>query len=207
MNADKNRSAKKAREKTVTLPHCRFVLIRVHPWLISIVAMLGVMTVGVLMGVLVSVGLAMLKLLSLASKPHDAVLGVVPGQEGFANIAENPEAKTIPGVVIYRFDSSLVFFNAEHFANRAKEVIRQASDKPSAFVLDAESMPILDTTGADTLEELRDELSKQGIFTSIARAKGWFRPMLNRTGLASKLGPEHLFASVKAAVEAATSRH
>ena len=173
----------------------------------AIVAMLGVMTVGVLRGVLIAVGLAMLKLLLLASKPHDAVLGVTPDQEGFVNIAENTGAKPVPGVVVYRFDSSLLFFNADHFANRVRQVIQEADSKPKTFVLDAEAMPIIDTTGADMLESLHAELSKQGISLSVARPKGWFRMMLDRTGVAAKIGHERVFVSVKAAVEAATSRN
>jgi len=168
----------------------------------AVVAMLGVMTVGVLMGVLVAVGLAMLKLLLLASKPHDAVLGVVPGKNGFTNIAEDPTAKSIPGVVVYRFDSSLLFFNADHFANRVRQIVREVNEKPDWFVLDAEAMPILDTTGADVLASLRDELLKQEINLSIARPKGLFRMMLDRTGV----GCDQLFPSVRAAVEAAFSR-
>ena len=170
----------------------------------AVVAMLGVMTVGVLMGVLVAVGLAMLKLLMLASKPHDAVLGVVPGKDGFTNIAEDPAAKSIPGIVVYRFDSSLLFFNADHFANRVRQVIRQSDTKPHQFVLDAEAMSILDTTGADVLESLRVELLKQGINLSIARSKGWFRIMLDRTGVANAIGRDRLFTSIRAAVEAAS---
>ena len=172
----------------------------------AVVAMLGVMTVGVLMGVLVAVGLAMLKLLMLSSKPHDAVLGAVPG-EGFANVAENPEAITVPGVVVYRFDSSLLFFNADYFASRVRQVISDAGERPRAFVLDAEAMPILDITGAETLASLRDELAKKGITFSVARTKGWFRMMFERTGLAEKFGHDRVFFSVKAAVEAATSRN
>ena len=148
----------------------------------------------------------MLKLLMLASKPHDAVLGVIPGTDGFTSIAEDPAAKSIPGVVVYRFDSSLLFFNADYFANRVRQVIREADRRPDSFVLDAEAMPILDTTGADVLESLRAELLKQRTAFSIARPKGWFRIMLDRTGLADQIGREHLFASIKAAVEAASAK-
>jgi MFS superfamily sulfate permease-like transporter len=168
--------------------------------------MLGVMTVGVLLGVLVAVGLAMLKLLMLASKPHDAVLGAVRGKNGFISIAEDSAAKSVSGLVIYRFDSSLLFFNADHFANRVRHVIREANQKPHCFVLDAEAMPILDTTGADVLASLRSELLNQEINLSIARAKGWFRMMLDRTGIADEIGRDQLFPSVTAAVEAALSR-
>ncbi len=173
----------------------------------AIVAMLGVMTVGVLMGVLVAVGLAMLKLLMLTSKPHDAVLGIVPGKDHFSNIAEEPEAKSPAGVVVYRFDSPLLFFNADHFANRVRQVIREAPEKPACFVLDAEAISIVDSTGADVLESLRVELLKQGTTLTIARSKGWFRIMLDRTGLADQVGRDRLFTSIRAAVEAASSRN
>ena len=172
----------------------------------AVVAMLGVMTVGVLQGVLIAVGLAMIKLMMLASKPHDAVLGVVPGKDGFSEIGEDPTTRPIPGVVVYRFDSSLLFFNADHFATRVRQVIQAAGEKPSLFVLDAESMPIIDTTGADVLESLRVELLKQGISLSVARPKGWFRMMLDRSGVADKIGHDRLFTSVKAAVEAVSTR-
>ena len=172
----------------------------------ALVAMLGVMTIGVLMGVLVAVGLAILKLLMLASKPHDAVLGVVPGKDHFSNIAGEPEAKSIPRVVIYRFDASLLFFNADYFANRVRQVIREAPEKPSSFVLDAEAISLIDITGAEVLESLRAELHKQGTTLSIARAKGWFRLMLDRSGVADSIGRDRIFPSIKAAVEAASSR-
>jgi len=168
----------------------------------SVVAMLGVMTVGVLGGVLIAVGLAMLKLLLLASKPHDAVLGVVAGKNEMANLATEPTARSIPGIVVYRFDGSLLFFNADYFANRVRQVIREAPEKPSLFVLDAEAMPLLDTTGADVLETLRGELARAGILLSIARPKSWFRVMLERTQIADAIGRERLFTSVEAAIEA-----
>lgn len=168
----------------------------------SVIATLGVMTIGVLPGILIAVGLSLFRLLMLTSKPHDAVLGVAAGRDGLVNLAEVSEARHIPGVVVYRFDAPLLFFNADHFTSRVRQVIGEASERPSLFVLDAESMPLLDTTGADALEALRAELQRQGVLLSIARAKGWFRVMLERTGVADKIGREWLFASVHAATEA-----
>ena len=166
----------------------------------SVVAMLGVMTIGVLGGVVVAVGLAMIKLLMLASKPHDAVLGQTPDADGFVNLETNPTAKPISGVVIYRFDASLLFFNADYFASRVRQVIHDAGAKPSVFVLDAESISLLDITGADVLETLRAELDHDGTQLRIARAKGLFRKMLERSGVAATIGREHLFRSIKAAI-------
>lgn len=166
----------------------------------AVVAMLGVMTVGVLGGVLIAVGLAILRLLILASKPRDALLGVVPGTDHFVNLASEPRARAVPGVMVYRFESGLVFFNADYFATRVRQIISDAQEKPSLLVLDAESMGMLDTTGADTLDALHSELERNGIELRVARAKGWFRIMLETSGVADKIGRERLFPSTRAAV-------
>jgi high affinity sulfate transporter 1 len=166
----------------------------------SVVAMLGVMTVGVLGGVIVAVALSMIRLLMLASKPHDAVLGASPEAGEFANLATDPTAKPVSGVVIYRFDASLLFFNADHFASRVRQVIHDAGSKPSVFVLDAESISVVDTTGADVLDSLRAELAHDGIELRVARSKGLFRMMLERSGVADAIGRDRLFSSIKAAV-------
>src|SRR5262245_25871463 len=129
-------------------------------WL-SVVAMLGVMTVGVLPGVLIAVGLALLKLLRLASRPHDVVLGLVREKDDVYSAVEEEGGKTIPGLIIYRFESSLLFFNADHFKDRARAIIKDANTRPRWFLFNAESVPVLDLTGADALEELHAELASQ----------------------------------------------
>ena len=168
----------------------------------AMVAMLGVMTVGVLAGVIVAIGLALLRLIMLASKPHDAVLGIVRGKSGFINIAEHADAQHVPGVLIYRFDSGLVFFNSDYFANRVRQVVRDAQHRPTTFILNAEAMPMLDTTGADILASVHAELEKQGITLFIARSKGWFRETLEKSGLADRVGRDRIFSTLQEAIEA-----
>src|SRR5215470_11916231 len=109
----------------------------------SVVAMIGVMTLGVLQGVLIAVGLALFKLLRQASHPRDAVLGVVQSN-GDAYCATAEEGgRTIPGLIIYRFESSIVFFNADYFGDRVRALISKASPAPHHFLLDAEAVPFL----------------------------------------------------------------
>lgn len=167
----------------------------------SVAAMLGVMTVGVLPGVLIAVGLALLRLLRLASRPHDAVLGMVEGKDG-AYGTEGEGGRTIPGLMIYRFDASLLFFNADYFKDRVLALSNDADTLPTCVLFDAESVPVLDITGADALEALRTELSGRGSVLAIARAKGLFRVMLERTGVAERIGTAHLFPTVRAGVQA-----
>jgi high affinity sulfate transporter 1 len=170
-------------------------------WL-SVIAMLGVMTVGVLPGVLIAVGLALLKLLRLASRPHDVVLGLVQEKDDVYSAVEEEGGRTIPGLIIYRFDSSLLFFNADHFKDRVRAIIRNANTKPKWFLFDVESVPVLDITGADALEELRAELAGLGVVLAIARAKGLFRVMLDRSGVTEKIGRQHIFPTVHAGAHA-----
>ncbi|NEU08253.1 SulP family inorganic anion transporter [Flavihumibacter sp. R14] len=166
----------------------------------SIIATLGVMTIGVLPGVLLAVGLALFKLLRLASRPHDAVLGPVTEQTGVYTAIHEGEDRSIAGILIYRFDSSLVFFNADYFKDRVRLAVRHAKIKPEWLIFDAETIPLIDITGCDTLEELRRELAAEGVVMVIVRAKGLFRTMMQRSGLLDTFGHERFFYSIHSAV-------
>jgi len=173
-----------------------------HEFRLCLLTLLGVVTVGVLPGVIVAVIAALGQLLIRASKPHDAVLGRIPGTNDYGDLTQYPGAEPFPGLVIYRFDASLVFFNADHFKARVKSVVRDAPPPVRDFVFDAESMPQLDTTGAAVLDDLRSDLEAAGIAMAVAAAKSPVRGMLERTGFAGRIGGGRMFPSVHAAVVA-----
>lgn len=162
----------------------------------SIVAMIGVMTLGVLQGVLIAVALALFKLLRQASHPRDAVLGVVQGSGGAYCTTEEEGGTFVPGLIIYRFESSLVFFNADYFSDRVRTLINKSPVTTRYFLLDAEAVPFVDVSGVYTLDSLRSELAEQEIVLGIARARGLFRIMLERAGVAEKIGGENFFHTV-----------
>jgi MFS superfamily sulfate permease-like transporter len=166
---------------------------------LSLVASLGVITVGVLPGVVIAVALAMLQLIVRASKPHDAVLGRMPDGTGFHDTKNHPQVKTLAGLMIYRFDSSLLFFNSDFFKSRVRALIEAANPQPRYFLLDAETMPFMDTTGAASLEEMVDELSRQGIGFAVVQAKSPVGLMLERTGLKQKIGEANFFSTLDTA--------
>jgi len=168
---------------------------------LSILSTLGVITLGVLPGVAIAVAMAMLLILIRASKPHDAVLGRMAGA-GFRDMEIHPEAEAIEGLMIYRFDSSLLFFNSDFFKSRVKALVMNTTPKPRHFLLVAETIILLDTTGAATLEELIEEFSGLDITFAVAQAKRPVRGMLERTGLTQKIGENNLFPTVEAAVMA-----
>lgn len=167
---------------------------------LSLMASLGVITVGVLPGVVIAVGLAILQLLVKASKPHDAVLGRMSNADGFYSINNHPQAETLPGLMIYRFESSLLFFNSDYFKSRVRALVNEANPRPRYFLLDAESMPYMDTTGVASLEDVVDELSELGIAFAVVQARGQVRLMLERTGLKQKIGEGNFFSTLESAV-------
>ena len=157
---------------------------------------------GVLPGILIAVALAIVKLLTLAARPTNAILGEIPGEEGHHDIAERADARTVPGLIVYRFDAGPLFFNADYLKQRVRAVVASAPIKPSWFLDDAEAANIMDFTGSEALEQVRGELAAQGITLSVARSRGLFDTALRRSGLAERIGADHLFPSVRSGVEA-----
>jgi len=167
----------------------------------SLVAMLGVMTIGVLPGVLIAIGLALLKLLLQASRPRDEVLGLIPGGDGYEFISEQNGGIPIPGVIIYRFEASLVFFNADYFSDRVHGLLRDSKSPPKHFLLDAESIPFMDVSGTYEIESLRASLADQGIVLGVARASSWVRMIMDRAGVSESIGADNIYYSIHSGVE------
>jgi high affinity sulfate transporter 1 len=166
---------------------------------VALVTLLGVITVGVLPGVVVAIGLALVQLLLRASHPHDGVLGRT-GNLGFRDLTRHPEAVAVPGLVIYRFEAALLFFNADYFRLRVRAALAQAERPVAWLVIAADSMPVMDSTGAATLEELCAELAVQGTSVAVAGAHAPVRSMLELSGIAARIGPDRCYATVDAAV-------
>jgi len=172
--------------------------------ILSVGTTLGVLILGVLPGVLLTVLLSLLWLLFVVSRPHDAVLGRVKGIKGFHDITDFPEATTIPGLVLYRFDANLVFFNADYFRGRVRAIIEAMEVPVKWIVVDASSINVVDATAIQKIDELREELADQGIVLAYARVKlslerhfeaDWVRRRRQRYG-------QYVYHTLKAAVHA-----
>ncbi|MFG0850848.1 SulP family inorganic anion transporter [Pseudomonas sp. FYR_2] len=161
----------------------------------------GVLGLGVLPGIVFAVTLAILRLLYSIYQPTDAVLGWLPGTEGQVDIRKHKDARTVPGLVVYRFDDAILFFNADYFKMRLLEAV-QSQDQPKAVLFDAEAVTSIDVSGIAALREVRDTLAAQGIFFAIARARGTFLRMLVRSGMAREMEDKLLFGSVRAGIRA-----
>ncbi|QES47052.1 sodium-independent anion transporter [Streptomyces venezuelae] len=162
----------------------------------------GVLALGILYGVLVAVALSVLELLARVARPHDAVLGTVAGLAGMHDVDDYPEARTVPGLLVYRYDSPLFFANAEDFRRRALAAVEAQDEPVHWFVLNAEANVEVDITALDAVEALRSELVRKGLVFALARVKQDLRDPLDAYGLTAAVGPEHIYPTLPTAVAA-----
>ena len=118
---------------------------------LSIVCFLGVALVGVIPGIFIAVGLALLGFIERAWRPYDAVLGRIDGTKGYHDISRHPEARRIPGLVLFRWDAPLFFANAEIFADHVTRAVQQSPTPARWVIVAAEPVTDIDTTAADVL--------------------------------------------------------
>ena len=185
----------------------RLYRLRPGEFALSIVCFLGVALLGVIQGIFIAVGLALLAFVWRAWRPYDAVLGQVDGLRGYHDISRHAEARRIPGLVLFRWDAPLFFANAETFHEHVLRAVAQAPTPTRWVVVTAEPVTDVDITAADELAELDQELEEAGIEICFAEMKGPVKDRLKRYGLFAKLGVENFFPTIEQAVDAYRTRH
>jgi high affinity sulfate transporter 1 len=168
--------------------------------ILAVVAFLGVALLGVLQGIGVAVALSLADFVRRAWRPHDAVLGRVRGRKGYHDLARHPDAAQIPGLVLYRFDAPLFFANAQLFADRVSAAAHRRAAR--WVIVAAEPITDLDTTGAETLSRLLDDLGAAGVTFALAEAKGELKDRLRRYDLYDRIGDDRFFPTIGTAVHA-----
>jgi high affinity sulfate transporter 1 len=168
----------------------------------SLVAMLGVVLIGVLEGLLLAIAVSLGVFIWKRWRPHTAVLGRVTARKGYHDIERNPEAYVVPGLVMFRFDSPLFFASAPFFEVKLREAIDAAPEQVRRVVVAGEPLSDVDSTGAETLELLLDELDALGIEFCFAEVKGPVKDRLRRYGLYDRIGEAAFFPTLGSAVKA-----
>ena len=179
----------------------RLYRLRLSEFVLSIVCFLGVALLGVIQGIFVAVALALLLFIWRAWRPYDAVLGRVDGLKGYHDITRYPEARRIPGLVLYRWDAPLFFANAEVFREHVLQAIAGAPTPTKWVVVAAEPVTDIDTTAAEALSALDDDLARVGIELCFAEMKDPAKDRLKRYGLFTKIGAHLFFPTVGQAVD------
>jgi SulP family sulfate permease len=176
----------------------------------ALITLLGVLFFGIMQGVLLGVAVSLLVLIRRVTRPGTAVIGRMPDKESYRDIELYPEAETVPGLLIYRFDSALIFSNADFFE---KEVRRHIAEQTAAtgvpvqrVLINAETMNDIDTTGTDHLIDLYESLEKDGIDLALAKVKDPVRDMMRRAGAEDAISAENFHGSVDEGVRAFLNR-
>ncbi len=182
--------------------------VRISEFWLAVVTALGVLTVGVLQGILVAVALSLINVIYHISRPHDALLDGVDASGGtvYRGVADKTTTLTEPGLIVYRFDAPLVFANAAFFTERLEALVANAGAGLKCVILDAEPISDFDSTAAEALENLDVNLERLGIELWIARPNKPLRDLFQVTGLTKRLGQDNLYPSVRAAVTAYHAR-
>jgi MFS superfamily sulfate permease-like transporter len=173
---------------------------------LALAATLGVVVLGVLEGVIVAVGLSILFFFRRFWWPEDEVLGRVAGLRGWHGVDRFPGARTVPGVLLYRFEAPLFFANASVFRERVRDLVRTADPPVHHVVLQCEAMTDIDVTAADVLASLHDELEARGVQLVFVELRDRLRDLLVAYDAYGDVEDGPFYRSMKEGLEAVTGQ-
>jgi high affinity sulfate transporter 1 len=168
-------------------------------WL-AIVCFAGVAVLGVIPGIGLAIALAIAEFLWDGWRPHSAVLGRAHSVKGYHDITRYPDARRIPGLVLFRWDAPLFFANAEFFKERVLDAVATSPTAARWLVVAAEPVTSVDVTACDMVAELDQALHAQGIELCFAELKDPVKDKLKRFGLFAQLGENYFFPTIGVAV-------
>ena len=177
-------------------------IFRIQPWefWLSMVCFVGVAVFGAIPGIGLAIVVAVLEFLWDGWRPHSAVLGRAEGVKGYHDVTRYPQARQIPGLVLFRWDAPLFFANAEFFKERVLDAVNKALQQVRWVVVAAEPVTSVDVTAADMLADLDKTLGDAGVELRFAELKDPVKDKLKRFGMLAKFGEGKFFPTVGAAV-------
>ena len=170
-------------------------------FVVAMAAILGVMTSGLLRGVMIGAIISLVQLLRSASRPHVARLGRIPGTRRFSDRERHTSNELIPGALIFRPESGLLYFNVDYVCETILNAVRAEPVLPKLVVLDLSSAPRVDLQAAHTLAGMADELTAQGIRFQAVEAHAAVRDRMRSEGVDARLGGIDRLATVADVVE------
>jgi high affinity sulfate transporter 1 len=184
-------------------------ILRVKPFefLAAVAALLGVMTFGILPGVVIGVALSIIWLVASSALPYIPELGRKPGTQTFFDLKEHPEGQTYPGLAVLRFDGGLFFVNADALGDRLRDVLAQANPPLKGVILSMEGVDFIDMEGADMLNKIARSGLDAGVDFRLARVKPQVMEILKRDGTTDLIGSDHIHDDIDAAVAAYLAKY
>jgi MFS superfamily sulfate permease-like transporter len=165
-------------------------------FVVAIAAFAGVLTFGLLRGVMLGALISLVQLVRLSSRPHVALLGRIPGTRRFSDRDRHEGNELIPNVMIFRPESALVYFNVDNVCEAILSRVHVAATPPKVVVLDLSAAPLVDMQSAHTLASMADELGTIGIRFQAVEPRSSVRDRFRHEGVDSKLGGVNRFTSV-----------
>jgi MFS superfamily sulfate permease-like transporter len=150
---------------------------------------------GILDGVLIAVLASVIMLLARSSRPHVAFLGRIPGTSRFSDLARHGDNEPIPGTIVFRVQSALLYFNVDHVLDTVRERAKSQADL-KRVVCDLSNVPYVDIAGARMLRRLHEEFAAAGVDFKVVEAHGPLRDVLRAEGLEERIGVISRFASL-----------
>jgi sulfate permease, SulP family len=168
---------------------------------VAVASIVGVLSVGVLAGVVVGVALSLGWLVYVATRPPMPLLGRQAGTQVFRDLDENPADETFPGIAVLRMEGGLFFATAEALEERVRE-LAEVDDDRRAVVLDLEGVNFIDSQGAAKMTEIHELTEANGVTLRLARVKPRVRAVLEADGVIDRVGADHIHGNVHLAVDA-----
>jgi high affinity sulfate transporter 1 len=178
----------------------RFARVRRSALVVSLVATAGVVFLGVLEGIVIAIALAIFMFFRRNWWPHGEVLGHIDGVDGWHSLDGHPDARPIPGVVVYRWEAPLFFANAGSFRAEVRRLVR--AQHPAWVVVQCEAITDIDVTAAATLKQLDEELNAQGVHMAFAEMRSRIQELALRYGLLETLDRDHFYPTLDNALRA-----
>ena len=170
-------------------------------FVVAIAALLGVLGSGLLRGVLIGAIISLVQLLRRASRPHVAFLGRISGTWRFSDMERNPDNEPVPGALLVRVESSLLYFNAEHVRDRVVARLRAEATPPKIVVFDLSASPCMDIQACGVVMNMADDIKATGARLQIVEARSSVRDRLRAEGIEEHVSQVNRFTSVADAIE------
>jgi high affinity sulfate transporter 1 len=171
-------------------------------FVIAVVAIVAVLSAGVLAGVVIGVALSLAWLVFVTTAPQMPLLGREPGSRLFRELEEHPEVETFPGVAVVRLDGGLFFATADALHDRLREIAQERGPALHGVVLDLEGVDFIDAQGSAKLREISELADTHGLTLRLARVKARVLAVLEADGVIDRVGPDHVHGEVHEALEA-----
>ena len=178
----------------------RYARVRKSALVLSVVASLGVIVLGVLPGIVIAIALAVLLFFHRSWQPHGAVIGEVESLGGWHDIERYPDASEFPGIVVYRWEAPLFFANSSAFRTQIRRVV--AARQATWVVVQCEAMTDVDVSAAKMLEQLDRELNAAGVHMAFAEMRTRLQDLVGRYGLYETLDGDRFYPTLEAAIAA-----